>query len=116
MKVTFKHIAVLTFLYLSQAVSSIKIAKEKALPVTPKALDLLDHYGTEPVQNIYGPQHVMMRLAREGVPEGAGVPITPISNFGQEINPAEVVSGDLNNISFDASKIIKAPIARIYYI
>ena len=86
----------------------------RGFPATPKADDLQDHFGTEPVKNIYGPNshHVLAHLAREGV-TGEGTPITPINNFGKEINPVQVVAGDLDNTSYDASKIIKAPYAGI---
>jgi hypothetical protein len=80
-------------------------------PLTPKAADLTDHFGTEPVQNVYGPKdYRVVHLAREGV-TGEGTPITAITNFGKEINPVQVVSGDLENTSYDASKIIKPEIA-----
>jgi hypothetical protein len=86
----------------------------RGLPPTPKAADLFDHFGTEPVQNIYGPKSgAVLRLAKEGV-LGEGTPIRPISNFGQEINSANVISGDLENTSYDASKIIRAEIAGKY--
>lgn len=76
---------------------------------TPKALDLENHFGTEAVQNLYGPQ------ARVGIPDLAreydtvdGVKVTtPITNFNKEIKPTDVVHGDLLNTAFDASKIIK---------
>ncbi len=78
---------------------------------TPKATDLQDHFGTEPVINLYGPKTDIIRpLAREGVTSEA-TPITPIRNFNQEIIPSQVVAGDLLNTSYDASKIIKAPLA-----
>jgi hypothetical protein len=47
---------------------------------------------------------------REGYTIGSK--ITPIENFEKEINPKSVVAGDLTNTSIDASKIIKAPLAR----
>lgn len=85
-------------------------------PPTPKAADLTDHFGTEPAVNIYGPKHASpLLLAREGV-TGEHTPITPIRNFSQEINPNNVVAGDLENTSYDASKIIKAHIAGIFII
>merc|ERR1712151_1124582 len=49
---------------------------------TPKAADLGDHFGTEPIKNIY-----------------------------KEIEPTRVVNGDLDNTSYDASKIIRPAIA-----
>ena len=85
--------------------------RSKDLPITPKAVDLLDHYGTEPAKNVYGPKNAVIgHLAREGL-KGEATPITPITNFNKEINPSEVVSGQLENTSFDASKIIKPEIA-----
>jgi len=85
----------------------------RVFPITPKAGDLTDHFGTEPSRNIYGPKNVhVANVAREGV-TGNDTPITPIRNFGAEINPLQVVSGDLDNTSFDASKIIKPEIAGI---
>ena len=83
----------------------------RGLPITPKAQDLTDHFGSEPVANIYGPKvTVVGRLAREGI-TGEDTPITPINNFNKEINPVSVVAGDLDNTSYDASKIIKPEIA-----
>ena len=43
---------------------------------------------------------------REGI-TGKDTPITPIQNFNKEINAGQVVSGELDNTSYDASKIIK---------
>ncbi len=83
----------------------------RGFPPTPKAADLQDHFGTEPVSNIYGPKGAFVgHLAREGV-TGQGTPISPMTNFDTEINPAQVVAGELDNTSYDASKIIKAPYA-----
>ncbi len=87
--------------------------KLRLLPVTPKASDLSDHFGTVPQSNSYGPRADgnMIPLAREGVSPGQTSEITPITNFNQEINPKAVVAGELNNTSYDASKIIRAQIA-----
>lgn len=84
----------------------------RGFPPTPKAADLQDHFGTEPVQNLYGPTNrvTIAHIAREGV-TGEATPISPITNFGKEIDPVQVVAGDLDNTSYDASKIIKAPYA-----
>lgn len=76
---------------------------------TPKALDLEDHFGTEAVQNLYGPQaHFNIPdIAREyDSVEGPRQP-TPITNLNEEIKPEEHVHGDLNNTAYDASRIIK---------
>lgn len=80
--------------------------------LTPKAADLGDHFGTEPVKNLYGPKTILPppSLMREGV-TGKGTPIIPINNFYKEINPTAVASGDLDNTSYDASKIVKPAIA-----
>jgi hypothetical protein len=83
----------------------------KDLPMTPKAQDLIDHFGTEPAKSFYGPKPAVIgKIAREGI-TGEGTPINPISNFNQEIKPTQVVAGELDNTSFDASKIIKPEIA-----
>jgi hypothetical protein len=101
-----KYIAIL-FLFSSQSLS----LNLRDLPQTPKAADLFDHFGTEPVQNIYGPKAgAVLRLAREGV-LGESTPIKPIKNFGKEINTGLVISGDLENTSYDAGKIITPEIA-----
>ena len=101
MKTITKYIALVIL-----TVSCINSTRLRELPRTPKALDLSDHFGTEPVQNIYGPKAVLLaRLAREGI-TGADTPITPILNFSQEINPLNVVGGDLDNTSYDASQIV----------
>jgi hypothetical protein len=82
---------------------------------TPKAADLEDHFGTEPAAGFYGPKpNIVQALAREGV-TGEGTPITPITNFNKEINPSQVVAGELDNTAYDASKIIKAPLAGKLY-
>lgn len=81
------------------------------LPMTPKAMDLTDHYGTEPVLNIYGPHHRRYdNLAREGVSPGTA--IKPITNFAKEIDPTKVTGGDLTNTAYDSSKIIKPEYAQ----
>jgi hypothetical protein len=79
---------------------------------TPKAADLGDHFGTEPVKNLYGPKAPIIapNLMREGV-TGKDTPITPINNFYKEVNPTSVTSGGLDNTSYDASKIIRPLIA-----
>ena len=83
---------------------------------TPKAADLGDHFGTEPVKNLYGPKApiAIVNLMREGI-TGRDTPITPITNFYKEVNPLQVVNGGLDNTSYDASKIIKPMIAGIFY-
>lgn len=82
---------------------------------TPKAADLGDHFGTEPVKNLYGPKPPIVApdLAREGI-TGRDTPISPINNFHKEITPTAVASGGLDNTSYDASKIIKPAIAGIF--
>jgi hypothetical protein len=76
-----------------------------AITTTPKADNLENHFGTEPVKDVYGPKvKVGINLRREGVK--VGQPFTPILNYNQEINNKEVVNGDLTNASYDASKII----------
>jgi len=83
----------------------------KDLPITPKAQDLMDHFGTNPGKSLYGPHdRVVNKIAREGV-LGPQTPITPISNFNNEIRASQVVAGDLENTSYDASKIIKPELA-----
>lgn len=83
---------------------------KQTLPVTPKAADLYDHFGTNPKDGLYGPQTGVLRnVAREGVIGGAF--ITPIGNFNQEIQPHQVVSGDLTNTAFDSSRIVRPKIA-----
>lgn len=79
--------------------------------LTPKGTDLANHYGTEPVADQFGPKaNVGVNLRREGV--SAGVAITPILNYDKEINNSQVKSGDLDNTSFDASKIITPSLAK----
>ena len=83
---------------------------QSLLPITPKGLDLVNHFGTEPVADIFGPKALIgQQLARRGVEIGTA--ITPIRNYEKEINPTLVVSGDLDNTAYDARKIIKAIIA-----
>ncbi len=78
---------------------------------TPKANDLANHFGTEPVKDVYGPKvDTGFNLRREGVK--VGEPFTPIYNYHQEINNKEVVAGDLTNAAYDASKIITPNLAK----
>lgn len=81
----------------------------RGFPRTPKALDLDDHFGTEAVQNLYGPQAraIVPDIAREFDSVDGPKFTTPIKNFSKEINPSEVNNGDLLNTAYDASKIIK---------
>jgi len=81
----------------------------RGFPRTPKALDLDDHFGTEAVQNLYGPQarSYIPDVAREFDTVDGPKWTTPIKNFAKEINPSEVNSGDLLNTAYDASRIIK---------
>ena len=80
------------------------------LPITPKAFDLENHFGTEPAADIFGPKPLIgHQLARRGVLIGTA--ISPIRNFDYEINPVNVVSGDLDNTAYDAHRIIKPEIA-----
>lgn len=85
----------------------------RGFPRTPKALDLDDHFGTEPVANVYGPQArlAVADLAREFDSVDGPRFTTPITNLVKELKPEEHVSGDLTNTSFDASKIIRPEIA-----
>ncbi len=107
MKTLIKQLFLVTIL-----ISSHEMSKQiRGFPLTPKGMDLSDHFGTEPVANVYGPKAAVVGiLAREGI-TGEGTPITPINNFRDEINPTAVVSGDLENTSYDATKIIKPEIA-----
>jgi hypothetical protein len=80
----------------------------RGFPYTPKALDLEDHFGTEPVQNRYGPAaHILVPsdIAREYDSVDGVKLTTPITNLNV-INPNEVVHGDLTNTAYDATKII----------
>merc|ERR1712032_1265148 len=79
---SFRSIAL--FIALSQIISI-------AYTSTPKADGLADHFGTEPVKDVYGPHKNPkgFYLRREGV-----------------------VAGDLTNASYDASKIIRPNLAR----
>jgi len=98
-------ITILMLIALSQAIS-FSLAKKQ----TPKGNDLKNHYGSEPVQDKYGPKASSgVNLRREGA--APGQPVTPILNYESEINNSEVVAGDLTNTSPDASKIISAPLA-----
>lgn len=100
---------VIKFFAISLVVASSFVMSVKIKPldlITPKGADLLNHFGTEPNTNIYGPSYIGPKLLqREGV-SGPDTPVKPITNFDQEIDPSKVVSGDLLNTSFDAGKII----------
>jgi hypothetical protein len=96
-----KYIAIFGFILINKALTL------RVLPTTPKASDLSDHFGTEPGNNVFGPKTAQVqRLMREGITSEA-TPVTPIGNFGKEINPTQVVAGELDNTAFDASKIVK---------
>lgn len=97
-----------TLLVVSVVLINCIFAKNAKLPSPPRANDLSDHFGTNPSANQYGPRPATLQpgtLQRRGVNENPS--ITPIKNFDQEIDPKEVVSGDLTNTSPDASKIFK---------
>jgi hypothetical protein len=105
---SFKSIAL--FIALSQIISI-------AYATTPNGDSLADHFGTEPVKDVYGP-HANPKgffLRREGVKPGQ--PFTRITNYNQEIKNSEVINGDLTNASYDASKIISPKLAsKIYFL
>ena len=91
---------------------SLSISNIAALfKATPKALDLNDHFGTETTLGIYGPKPPTggISLKRRGAAGGA--PVTPIKNFDRQIIASQVTSGDLQNTSYDASRIIDPEIA-----
>lgn len=72
--------------------------------ITPKGNDLSSHWGTRPKDNKYGPS------APEGVDlerKGRNTNITSILNYDKELNTSEIVSGNLDNTAYDASKIEK---------
>lgn len=74
---------------------------------TPKAVDLEDHFGTIPAQNIYGPHpNRILDIPREFDTVDGNRIITPISNLN-ELDIETVLHGDLNNTAYDASRIIK---------
>lgn len=87
----------------------------RGFPKTPKALDLDDHFGTEPVRNMYGPQARqnvgIPDLAREFESVDGPHVWTPIKNLNQEIKPSDHTHGDLTNTAYDASKIIRPLLA-----
>ena len=84
----------------------------RGFPRTPKAMDLDDHFGTEPVANLYGPQAraVPVDIAREFDSVDGPRFSLPISNLN-ELKPEEHVAGDLTNTAYDASRIIRPEIA-----
>lgn len=85
---------------------------KKILPITPKALDLTDHFGTRPTDEFYGPKlPLVTKLAREGSAPGDCIFSKPITNFGTQIVSSQVVSGDLTNIAPNAVVIKSAEIA-----
>jgi hypothetical protein len=103
MKYTIKSLALLLIIVLS-------ISETIAKKSTPKAEDLSNHFGTNVNSDMFGPHpQQFVNLRREGV--APGVPVAPITNFHKEINPKEVTSGNFDNTSFDANKIIKPEIA-----
>lgn len=103
MKYTTRSLALLLIVVLS--ISAVTSKKS-----TPKADDLSNHYGTNVNSDKFGPHHQQfVNLRREGV--APGVPVNPITNFHEEINPKAVTSGILDNTSFDANKIITPEIA-----
>lgn len=94
--------------YNSQGINNLGI------PRTPKAYDLENHFGHEPVGSLYGPNAdpnaIKADLAREYPTIEKYKHTTTISNL-HELNPNQVTSGELNNTAYDASKIISPDIA-----
>jgi hypothetical protein len=117
MKTHLKNILLCVLISCFVNINSLKLSQnnpfQKFLPTTPKANDLSDHFGSEPSNNFYGPQSKSQVefIAREGIKQGAGTPITVITNFNNEINPLRVVAGNLSNTSYDAGKIVKPKLA-----
>ena len=106
MKYTTKSLALLLIIVLTISATIGKKTKKS----TPKADDLSNHFGTNVNSEMFGPHpQQFVNLRREGV--APGVPVTPITNFHEEINPKAVTSGNFDNTSFDANKIIKPEIA-----
>ena len=65
----------------------------------PKALDLLNHFGSETKQNYYGPHHLINRnsfLINEG---------NYLSNFADR-KRVMIVSGNISDISNEAENVI----------
>ena len=122
MKTHFKNIILCTLIAFFVNINSLHLSQnnpfQKFLPTTPKASDLTDHFGTEPSDNLYGPdgRNPVEFLPREGIRPGGTTPITIIDNYNKEINPLKVVSGNLLNTSYDASKIIKPRLAGKFYL
>ena len=92
------------------AIVSITIQKQGPTPkgflFTPKAIDLEDHFGTIPADNLYGPhQNKILDIPREFDSVDGNRLITPISNLN-ELNVGTILHGDLNNTAYDASRII----------
>jgi len=90
---------------------SIALISAMKLPVTPKGNDLSNHYGTAPASESYGPKSDSQGLNVKRRGEAPGVGISPISNFNQEIDPTQVISGNLDNIAVDATTILNPTLA-----
>ncbi len=116
MKIIKRTLLFITIFTISH-INTVKLNNKKSFPwETPKAKDLTDHFGTEPTRNLYGPHQLIYdTLPREGI-TGESTPVSPIKNFNKEINAVNVVSGDLLNTAYDASKIITAPLAGNIYL
>jgi hypothetical protein len=117
MKTHFKNIILCALIACFVNINSLHLSQnnpfQKFLPTTPKASDLTDHFGTEPSNNLYGPdgRNPIEFLPREGIRPGGTTPISIIDNYNKEIDPLKVVSGNLLNTSYDASQIIKVKLA-----
>lgn len=109
-----KLITIFCFTLLINAIINIQINKVQGGP--PRANDLTDHFGTNPSSNNYGPRPPVLGVNGDLMRQGmlSGIPISPIKNFEQEINPKDVVAGDLLNTAPDASKIVNAHLASKY--
>jgi hypothetical protein len=94
------------------AISSIKL--QQVSNGTPKADDLLNHFGTEPDNNKYGAQtKEPINPAREGY-TGPGTNIKQITNFEKEIlDPSKVVASGELVPSTNAGEVITPKIAGI---
>ena len=85
----------------------------RVLPSTPKAKNLLNHYGTNLNKNFYGPERDD-GIKRVGNDNNISIQ-TPLINYEKEIitNSENIKAGKLKNIAFDAEKIINPKIAGI---
>ena len=78
----------------------------KKLPITPKADDLNNHFGKDPLKNEESLKATYGGLDLERSDSKKGDKVSEISNYNKEILSNKITSGALSNVSSDSTKIV----------